>query len=730
MKLNRLTLAIILASGTPALVQANEETTVLSDITVSASPIHEHDAFDVPSQTDAIAGDEKQALDSGSLGEILDQIPGVNNLSAGAQSGKPVIRGMTGERVKVLSNGASTDYQSYGTRHLPNVDPFLADRIEVIRGPQSVLYGSEALGGVVNVLSAPMPFDRKPFGEVDFSHNSNNSENHVGVKVGAGSPEFAISGGISIREGDNFEVPTVDTASSPTPSSPADDRPLFVGKVPNTNFENRSGNIGLGWQQDWGQVTFRHSVWEAKQNYLGIAAASAVSDFEPVATGQILSNQETQLSAEIYAGDWVLKPSWVYTVNEREASHDMPFETMLQEKGTPEYLQLRVKRNDWKLAAEHPKIGDFEGEIGVEFTDKEQRLLSGHLTPSADVDKQAIYLFEEADYDKWLVQFGARYDWHHVNAPLDGNNEHFVDAGIYDASNNDRRFDVWSGSLGATYSFDSRWSLAGNIARGFRAPSIFELYAGGEHGGVQAYQIGNPDLEAETALNTDVSLRWDGENTRMVATVYQNWVENYIYLANTGNYRCSESGQDSGACTENQTSTVPQAGMIPEMQAQQTDAVIHGFEFSLDHNWNEHWQSGLAFEWIQGRDEKQSRDLPLIPANNLFIKNSYLAGNWGVLTQQKWTLETKLVADKDSAGAYEPFSQFDDMSIGRASTDAYALWNLRYSTQIRADQNYKLTLNMAVENMFDTAYVDFLDTYKGYTLGQGRNFKLNVNMKF
>ena len=76
------------------------------------------------------------------------------------------------------------------------------------------------------------------------------------------------------------------------------------------------------------------------------------------------------------------------------------------------------------------------------------------------------------------------------------------------------------------------WPLT--IASGFRAPSIFELYAGGEHGGVQAYQMGNPDLKAETAINTDLSLRWQAPKTQMVATVYQNWIDNYIYLANTG----------------------------------------------------------------------------------------------------------------------------------------------------------------------------------------------------
>ena len=705
------------------------QTTSLQAITLSASPIHQHDVFEVPTQVESLAQDDLQELATGSLGELLDGMVGVNNLAAGSQSGKPVIRGLTGERVKVLSNGAATDYQAYGTRHLPNVDTYLADRVEVVRGPQSVLYGSDALGGVVNIIQPEIPFAQNFKGEAATEFNSNNQETQFGVKLGAGNENWGWLVGASQRKGDNFTVPEIRTASAIKSAVP-DSRPLFVGEVPNTNFANRSANIGLGYQDDAMALTLRHTHWQADQNYLGIELHNG--EFEALATGQALSNDETQVSAEFFQGDWVLKPSWVYTQNNREASHNMPYETMVR---NDEYLDLSVQRHDWKFAAEHPKVGDFEGEIGVELSQAEQQLLLGHLTPSADVDRKAIYAFEEADYDQWLVQFGARYDWVDVYAPLDGNNEHFVDGGIFDDSNNERAFAVWSGSLGATYRLDSAWSLAGNLARGFRAPSVFELYAGGEHGGVQAYQIGNPELVEEIALNADISLRWQNDKTQMMATVYQNTIDNYIYLANSkdgsGNqiYHCSEAGVEAGLCNEDDTSTTQSAGYIPQMEAEQTDARIQGLELSLNHQWTPQWQSNVSVELISGKDQNVDRDLPLIPANNLRATVSYSPLQWRGLREQKWTLEGKFVAAKDSAGAYEPFSQFDAMSIGTASTKAYQLFNLRYQGKVKLDQN-ELTLNFAVENIFDTAYVDFLDTYKGYTLGMGRNFKFGARLAF
>lgn len=730
MKLTKINQAIWVAGGLlSSVVMAEDNTSVLSSITISASPIHNHEKFVVPSQIDSISGAQKQSQESASLGEMLESIPGVNNQSTGAQAGKPVIRGMTGNRVKVLSNGQATDYQAYGARHNPNVESFLAERIEVIRGPQSVLYGSDAIGGVVNVIQAAMPYDQDFSGQVAAEYNSNNQEGMLGVKVGVGSSKFAIQAGASIREADNFSVPNAESAAGATPSSVVTDKPLFVGEVPNTNFKNRAGNIGFGYQADWGVLELRHSEWLSKQNFLAIEADDDTSPYEAVATGQILQNSETLLKAEIFMNSgWVIKPSWSHIRNQREATHDLPYETMAEDKGTDHYLDLLVKRNDYKLAFEHPKMGDFEGEIGIEVMDKSQLLRSGHLTPTADENKRAIYVFEEADYDKWLLQFGGRYDWQEVYAPLDGHNDHSVsEIGVFDATNNHQKFDVFSGSLGATYRLDGNWSLAANLASGFRAPSIFELYAGGEHGGVQAFQIGNPSLKAETSINTDLSLRWQTPKTQMVATVYQNVVDNYIYLAKTGNDRVIEGEANANEIYD----PIDHAGQkhITEMEAQQTNANIHGLELSVTHAFNQAWSGDTGLELIDGSDTKNSQILALMPANNARLNLHYNPLDGDSLKKQRFSVGVKLVDRKIAAGSFEPFSEFDALPIGRSSTEAYALWNFAYQAQVKLDKQ-NLYVAASVDNLFDTAYVDFLNTYKGLTLNPGRNIKLTMRLDF
>lgn len=710
MKYNTLRLAVLSALGLSVFtLQANE----LSTVVISASPVHHHSTFEVPSQVDHLEGGAKELKESASLGEMLEEIVGVNNQKTGSQSGKPVIRGLTSNRVKVVSNGMTTDYQAYGTRHNPNIDPFLAERIEVIRGPSSVLYGSEAMGGVVNVL-APSFLKQDDFtGEVRTEMNSNNSEWHTGVKVKARSGAWMLNLGGSLREGDSFKTGAADAWQA----GQNNDRALFTGEVPFTNFKNQTGELGLGYEADWGTVVARYSDWQSKQNYLGVHKEGA--QWQAESTGQILKNQQTQLNAELFMiENWVIKPSWSHTRNTREASHELPFETMAVEKGTDHYLDLLVVRDDLKLAIEHPEFKGFAGEIGFEWSQKNQTLRSGHLTPTAEATSQAVYLFEEADIQNWVIQLGARYDQTTINAPVNGrNNAEFTH--VFNANNNERDFSVFTSSLGATYKINSNWATAINLAQGFRAPTIFELYAGGTHGGVQAYQLGNPDLKEETSLNADWSVRWQTEQAGATATVYNNQIDNYIYLSRTGNY----VDEDSEDCTAGD------AGCYDEMKNQQTNGQIQGFELSGWMQWNRQFKTQAALEIIQGRDTNNSRDLPLMPANNIRLKTEYSFGQLGVLQQNTLGIQAKFVDAKKSAGSYEPFSQFDNTLYGSASSKAYQLWDVEYTAKLPIDQ-YQLGLQFKVENLFDTAYRDFLDTYKGYALGMGRNIKLSANMAF
>ncbi|MEA2111323.1 MAG: TonB-dependent receptor [Campylobacterota bacterium] len=700
---------LLLSALATTLLVANEtQTYQLGTISISASPINQRTTFDSPNQVDVIDDTQKTLKSTASLGEVLEDFSGVNNIATGPQAGKPVVRGMGNERVKVLSNGSPTDSQTYGIRHVVNVDPFVAERIEVVRGAQGVLYGSDALGGIVNILSPEILYaedgESKAQGKIAAEYHTNNKERMGGAKIQAAHGKLGANVTVVKRKADNFNTPDADTYKK---GEPAGDKPLFSGELPYTNFDNSSALVAIGYTDDWGDIAIQHTYWQSYQNYLG-----HTKDLKPITSaGQKLTNNETQLKSEIFVDEWTLKPTLSHTFNQREAATGTPYEEMDSANGTPKYLDIEVKRLDWRFAVEHPKVGDFEGEIGFEGFDKEQELLQGKLAPSADENGKSIYIFEEADYNKWLVQAGLRYDHKSVYAPLDGNNKYFVDNGIFDATNNSKDFSGFSGSLGATYRLTPNWNIAGNIAKGFRAPSIFELYAGGMHGGVMAFQLGNPELNEESSLGADISLRYMSRETKATLSVYHTRIKDYIYLANTGNIRVVNGME------------------LPEMQNRQTDATMEGIEFSMDSYVTSSTNIEGAFELIKGRDTNNDSKLTMMPSNNLRLAIHQNVGSLWVLDNSTFSLNMKYVDSSKVAGSHEPFSQYNNTPFGTADTDAYNLWGIAYAADIKmGKENAKL--GVKVTNLFDTEYRDFLDTYKGYALGMGRDISVTLIMPF
>jgi len=684
-----LTAAIILES-----LHAN--TLQLDTISVTASPIHDHDTFDIPAQVDVITKEQISSKATASLGAILEDTPGVNNLSTGSQAGKPVIRGMSGERVKILSNGASTDFKTYGIRHISNTDPFLADAIEVIRGAQGVLYGSDALGGVVNILSPELLYakegESKLQGEVLGEYHTNNDERAGGVKIQTASGKMGVNVGVIKRKSGNLHTPDSDTWSQGEPSG---DLPRFVGELPYTNYESTSAQVAIGYTDNWGNIALQHTYWQSYQNYLGHGLAPA---YNPIASaGQDLSNNETQLKGEFLRGWWIIKPSLSRTLNRRQAATNVPYESM---NNSNIDLDIEVDRMEGKFTLVHPQIGAFEGEIGIEGYDKEQNVREGHLVPNADESGKSIYLFEEADSERWIFQWGLRYDTRDV-----------------DTSNSNRHFSAIGGSVGATYKLTNTWNIAANLSRGFRAPSIFELYADGVHGGVQAYQVGNANLKEETTLGGDLSLRYQDGITKTSITLYRTYINNYIYLANTGIRRNPTTG------------AIVATGGVPEMTNQQSDATMEGIEFSLETHLSEATRFEGAFELIDGKDTRNNRDLTMMPANNLRLALYHNLGAFGSLKNNTLSINMKAVDDQQVAGTYEPFAQYNTMPFGSADTAGYVLWGIGYESTLSL-MDHTANLGIKIDNLLDTKYRDFLDTYKGYTLGTGRNISFSLRIPF
>ena len=696
------TLSTALLIGTSGYAEGTMSTYSLEEITVSASVEDNLTQQELPFQIDKIT---PELAGTGSLGKVLSELAGVNTISTGPQAGNVVIRGLSGERIKVLSNDMVQDFQGYGNRHIPNVDPSLSEGIEVIRGAAGVLYGSNAMGGVVNLLSptflTPQEGEEAFEGELGYAYHTNNNENDLVLKTKTAYGKWGVNIAASKKKADNFTTGKSDTWKK----AENNDLPLFAGELPFTDFDTESVKAALGYSGEETKVSLEHTYWNALQNYLGHTPAPS---FSALPTGQDLSNNETVLNiVQNIGAEWQVSAKAAHLENDRKALTGGTYEAIPTNTASAGYVHLNTQRDSTRITLKHPYVFGFVGEIGFDGYNKDQNLLAGKLAPSAVEEGRGIFLFEEGEFDKWVVQAGLRYDQQEIDAPLDGTNSYFVSQGIFNDSNNQRDFSALSGSIGASYALSEHYTLASNLSQGFRAPSIFELYAGGIHGGVQAFQLGNPNLNEETNTGIDLSLRYVNETAKSNLTAYYNSIDDYIYIENTGNM----------------------INGLVEMKHAQTDASIYGIEWECAYMIYEDTTLRANAELLWGRDTKNDTRLTYMPPKNFSLGVTQGLGNTDWLKDNTLTLDMPYFHKQSVASHYEQFTQYNFTPFGSADTSSYVLFDMGVHSTVTLFKK-ELKLEIQATNLFDRAYRAYLDTYKGYALSQGRDISFSVTMPF
>jgi len=655
-------------------------------------------ADDVPSDVARLDGEARWRDRGASLGASVEALPGVANIATGPSFGKPVIRGLSGNRVRVLQDGAGVNVQQFGVRHPPNVDPFLAGPIEVVTGAQSILYGSDALGGAINVLPRPVPYavDEGWRRGLELTHRfSSVNDEHLGaVDFEAGRGDFGLTGAFVARDAGNLETP--DAPSFDGSGTQRSDIPRFTGELPFTDYEQKSATLRAGYRWNDREATIRYEGWRDAHNFL-LPNGGGI--------GQELSNDLVQAKLRLPMGArWTLEPAYTFNRSSRESN---PGGTPLPVVANP---AIEVERWSHTLRVEAKREAGDGGARTVGFEavreDQESRGPTG-LTPGGSVENAALFALQRWERGAFTWQGGLRGELRRTEADpgetadtslLDRDGDGDVDV---DTTNT---YGIAAASVGGLYRATEKLSFAVNGARGFRAPTLFELYANGRHGGVAAVQRGDPNLEAETSWSADAQARWRGGRFEATATVYYNAIDNYIFLRDTG-------------------ATV---GGFPEFRYDQADAALYGGDVEMTIRPAEGWTLTGTFEAVRGSFDDGGADLPLLPADTLSLDLEWAPESAGDIEDPYVGATLRRVFAKDAAGPFEPFSQFDaNPNFGTASTDAYTLLDLRAG--FRAG---RLSFNLKVANLTDEPYRDFLDTYKGYALGPGRNIQVSATLAF
>lgn len=491
----------------------------LEPVLVQASPFRvDPDALVKP--VEVLRGAELDRKRRGTLGEVLEGELGVSTTDFGAGVGRPVIRGLGGSRVLLLNDGLSSmDAASVSDDHAVSIDPAHAEQVEIIKGPASLIYGSAASAGVVNVVDSRLAEKVRPglSGEGEVSYGDNGSDINTRAELGYGQGRNQFHADFARRSTTDFEIP----------GNAATDGSGSEGEIANSRVESRSGALAYSRVNE--QSLFAASLSRFSSQY-GLPS-------EPTA---FIDLDQTRFDAKSV----LQQPLAGITRLHARLGVNVYTHTEFEEPGVPG-TKFYNQEQELRLEAEHAKLGDFHGVVGVQVN---HRLFDARgdeaLSPKTDSRQIGLFVVEQRPF-RFIVpgqlELGARIetvDHAPVATKLDPRNG--------GAPSPDTDFLPLSVSVGALFDLDAETHLRLGVTRSERAPAPEELYAFGPHGATGVYERGNQNLDKEVASNFEINLDRHSGNWTWLANVYYEQIHNFVYLTEAAADGRNADGSDSG----------------------------------------------------------------------------------------------------------------------------------------------------------------------------------------
>ncbi|MES3000625.1 MAG: TonB-dependent receptor [Pseudomonadota bacterium] len=480
--------------------EAAAQGVTLKEVTITGNPL----GGDLVAPADSYTGTNLLLRSQGTLGETLGNTPGVSSTYFGPNASRPVIRGLDGDRVKILSNsGAAVDASNLSYDHAVTADPISIERIEVLRGPGALLYGGNAIGGVVNLIDNRIPSEPQPGvnGKVDLGFASGNKERGGGAMIEGGTSRLGLHVDVFDRRTDDVSVP-ISLPCTQGGVTRVDSR------ICNSASHTHGGAVGGSFFFDKG--------------YLGASASTYRSDYGTVAEDEVTIGMKSNRYA--LEGEVRDPTSWLKSIK-AHASHSDYAHTEF-EAGSPGTV-FANRGNDFRLEARHARIGSLEGVVGVQGEDNRFSAVGEEaFAPFSRTRQSAVFALEELGTSWGKLTFGARTETVKVDSLGNPDVPRFVPGG--------RSFRPSSFALGAAWKLRSAWELTGNLARSERAPKDYELFANGPHIATGAYEIGDVNLGMEKSFNADLGVQWKSGHHNFKFNVFNTRFGNYLALTATG----------------------------------------------------------------------------------------------------------------------------------------------------------------------------------------------------
>ena len=500
------------------------------------------------SPTTVLEGDDLTLQQQGSLGETLNKQPGVSSSYFGPGASRPIIRGLDGDRIRLLRNGVGAlDASSLSYDHAVPLDPVNVERIEIVRGPAALLYGGNAIGGVVNTFDNRIPTEAiegiQGAGELRYGGAATTRSSAGKLEAGDGS--FALHLDANARTFNDLKIPGYARSRHAPQSEDGDEK---KGRLGNSNGRQDGGAVGGSYTWDDGYAGLSYSNYDANYGSPAEQDVRIRMKQDHYAFASELRNLQGPFSS--------LKFNAGYTDYEHREIEDGEVGTTFKNKG----YEARIE-------ARHVPLGPLNGVVGAQVNRNEFSALGEEaFVPHTDTHSGALFILEALQAtDRLTLSLGGRLERTVVDPDAKGNER-------FSAADSSKNFTAGSVSSGAVFSLTPVWSLAATLGYTERAPTFYELYANGAHVATGTYEVGNANLSKEKAVSSDLALRFDnGTHTGSVGVFYSHF-SHYIGLLGTG-----RTLNDEGE---------PDADGMPEYTYSGVRARFTGFEAK------DHWKLG------------------------------------------------------------------------------------------------------------------------------------------
>lgn len=508
------------AQGNPAPEAPADGDDFHGEIVVTATGLNR---LDVIAGTSVLAGDDLQRSLDGQIGEVLSQLPGVSATSFSPGASRPVLRGFQGDRVRVLVDGiGSIDASNTSTDHAVTIDPLTAQKIEVLRGPAVLLYGSSAIGGAVNVIDKRIPL-RVP-GEPVHLDGYLAADTAYDLREGGASLDiplakqwaFHLDG--SWRQTRDVEIPgyqltamlrgqLLDRAGTLPPDEAAALREVANqrGILPGSATETKSAGAGLAWIGSGGSLGVSAGWYDTTY---GVPTMPGGGEDEPVTIGLDQKRFDLRGSLDLDGSPFAqVTTRWGYS----DYTHT-------EFEGTTPGTTFLVEGVEGRVELVQRERGGWRGSLGGQYMFRDFNAIGAEaFVPRNKTGQWALFTLQEVERGPFEVEFGGRYEHTGIETPTAV-----------------RSFGTLSGALGLSWTTAGGLRLGINGTRAERAPTAEELFADGPHLATQQYELGNPALGTESAWGLEGYVRGDIGPAEVQLAVYRNWFDHFVFLADTG----------------------------------------------------------------------------------------------------------------------------------------------------------------------------------------------------